>query len=357
MKNKEDIKALLDYFQNTEDNPLKFDENAIISAYQKDNDNPSLAIKILSVFGGLLASLAFLGFFFIAGLYDSDVALLIFGGIFILGTIWINKEYDKIIIDTVSISFFVVGFILIGFGCGQLKINEDIISIIFIIIALSSLSITQNYILSFVSVLIFSGSVLTLIISNDSYDLIHIYVSVFALAMTYIFLKEAKIITTNKALSKLYDPVKIGLIFSFLSGLFFLGKKGILPVSPDYIWLSSVVIILVIVYLTSTLFNVLNITKTRHKIGVYIFTVLALLPTALSPAISGAILIILLSFKVNYKTGLAIGIISFIYFISQYYYDLNFTLLTKSILLFSTGVLFIALYLLTHKKLTKNEKI
>ena len=46
-----------------------------------------------------------------------------------------------------------------------------------------------------------------------------------------------------------------------------------------------------------------------------------------------------------------------IYFISQYYYDLNFTLLTKSILLFSSGVLFLLLYLFTHKNLTQNEKI
>ena len=60
---------------------------------------------------------------------------------------------------------------------------------------------------------------------------------------------------------------------------------------------------------------------------------------------------------VNYKTGLVIGIISFIYFISQYYYDLNFTLLTKSIILFSSGIVFILFYLFTNKKLNTNEKI
>lgn len=357
MKNKDDIKELLDYFQNTEDIPLQFDEEAIISAYQKDNGNQSLSIKILSVLGGILSSLAFLGFFFIAELCNSDVGLLVFGGIFIAGSIWINKEYDKIIIDTVSVSSFFIGFALIGFGCVQLGIDENAISIIFAIIAFSSLCIVQNYILSFVSVIIINGSILTLLLLNKGYNFIPIYVSALALAMTYFFLKEAAIITSNKALSKLYNPVRTGLIFSFLSGLAFLGNKGILPVSPYYIWLSSVIIISVIVYLISILFDVLNITETRHQISIYIFTVLALLPTALSPAISGAILIILLSFLINYKTGLVLGIISFIYFISQYYYDLNFTLLTKSILLFSTGILFIALYLFTYKKLTENEKV
>ena len=304
-----------------------------------------------------MASLAFLGFLLIAGLYNSDVGLVVFGGIFIAGSIWINKEYDKTIIDTVSVSSFIIGFILIGFGYGQLKINENVISITFIVIAFGSLSIVQNYILSFISILIISGSVLTLIISNKGYDLIHIYVSSLAFAVTYIFLKEAAIIKTSKALSKLYNPLRIGLIFSFLSGLVFLGKKGILPVSIDYIWLSSIVIISVIVYLISTLFNTLNITESQHKIGIYILTILTLLLTALSPAISGTILIILLSFLVNYKAGYVIGIISFIYFISQFYYDLNFTLLTKSILLFSTGILSIALYLFIHKKLAANEKV
>jgi hypothetical protein len=34
---------------------------------------------------------------------------------------------------------------------------------------------------------------------------------------------------------------------------------------------------------------------------------------------------------------------------------LNLTLLTKSILMFSSGILFIIIYLFTHKKLTTHE--
>ncbi|MGV8946546.1 MAG: DUF4401 domain-containing protein [Lutibacter sp.] len=357
MSDKKDIKELLDYLQTTEKKSLDFDEDAIVAAYQKNNDNQSLPIKILSIFGGILASFAFLGFLFIAGLYDTKIGLLMFGILFIAGAIWINKKYDKIIIDTVSVSSFIIGFVLLGLGFSKLKIDENIISIIFIIIAFCSLGIVQNYILSFISVLIINGSILTLIISNNGYNLIHIYVSALALMVTYFFLKEAKIIKASKALSKLYSPIRIGLIFSFLVGLVFLGKKGIIPVSPDYIWFSSIIIIATIVYFVSILFDMLNITSVQQKTIIFTFSILILLPTALSPAISGAILIILLSFWANYKTGLAISIIAFIYFISQYYYDLNFTLLTKSILLFSSGILFVIFYLFTHKKLITNEKV
>ena len=368
MKNKEDIKEIMDYLQTAEEKTLEFDNEAITAAYQENNGTQSLAIKILSVFGGILASLAFWKFLDITGLYNTKVGLLVFGTICIAGAIWVNKKYDKIIIDTVSILSFIIGFLLLGSGLSSLflfeNINNDIniIYVIFILIAFASMVIAQSYLLSFISILIINGSILTLIIYNKGYDLIHIYVSVLALTLAYFYLKEAKIITINKALSKLYSPIRIGLTFSFLAGLISVGltplhKEGLIPMSPNYIWLSSVVIIAVIIYLLHTLFKVLNITKILLKSVIYIFAILTLLPTVFSPAISGAILLILLSFLVNYKTGFVLGIIAFIYFISQYYYDLNFTLLTKSILLFSSGVLFLILYLFTHKKLTTNEKI
>ena len=90
---------------------------------------------------------------------------------------------------------------------------------------------------------------------------------------------------------------------------------------------------------------------------IYILSALILVSTIFSPSISGGIVIVLLSFLVNYKTGLAIGIISIIYFVSQYYYDLNFTLLTKSIILFVSGIMFLLFYLFTAKNLNTNEKI
>ena len=356
MRNKEDIREMLDYLQTTESEALNFDEDAIAATFQQNNGQ-SLPIKILSVFGGILASCAFLGFLFITGFFDSETGLLIFGTICTAGAIWIDKVSDKFIMDTLSVSSFIIGLILLGFAFDDIHLGENAIFCIFIVIALGSLAIVRSYILSFISVMITNGSILTLIITNDAYDLIHIYVSVLALMTTYFFLKEAKIITANRGLAKRYNPIRIGLIFSFLSGLIFLGISYMIDMPLNYIWLSSIVIISAIMYLMPVLFRILHITKEQHKIGMYVFCLLILLPTALSPAISGAILITLLSFRVNYKTGLALGVIAFIYFISQYYYDLHFTLLTKSILLFSSGVFFLVLYLLIHQKLKSDEKI
>ncbi len=356
MKNKEEIKEVLDHFTN-EDALLELDEESILLSYQSDNYSHSLAIKILSVFGALLGSLSFAGFLLLVGIYDSTAGLLILGALFIAFSIWINIASDSIITDALSVSLFIMGFIFIGFGCVHGKIHMNYACIIFLIIALGSMRIVQNYILSFVSVMIIHGSIVTLILSNKNYDLIHVYISLLAVVISYLFLNEAKIIKINKALCKLYSPVKTGLVISLLSGLMVLGLKELVPVSSYFRYLTFIVIFSAIVYLISRLVTILHITEIRYKINGYVFMLIALLPISLSPAILGAILLLLLSFLVSDLSCMVLAIISFIYFISLYYYNLDFSLLTKSILLISSGVLFIILYLLTVKKLTEHEKV
>lgn len=351
-------KDLLDRVRSSEGSKFECNEKAILNEYQIQGENKSsLAIKILSIFGGFLATLAFLGFLLISGLDDSKIGLLIFGIGFITSAIWLNKKYDKLIIDTFSVSIYVIGFALLAFGLTEMKVDENIIAILIIVIAIFSLLITQNYILSFISILTISCSFLTLIISNDLYNLIHLYIAVNILILTYLFLNESRLISSSIKISKLYNPSRIGLIISLLFGLIAIGKKHLIPISQNHIWLSSIIMVLVIIYLVYTISKITKIGTIKSKILIYSLSCLILIPIIFSPSISGAIIIILLSFLVNYKTGLVIGIISFIYFISQYYYDLNFTLLTKSIILFSSGILFLLFYLFTTKKLAFNEKI
>ena len=351
-------KALLDSIRMSEGAKFECDENAIFEEYSTQGENKSsLAIKVLSIFGGFLATLAFLGFLAIAGLYNSEFGLLMFGIGFIISAIWLNKEYDKLIIDTFSISIYVIGFALLAFGLSEMNVDENIIVILISLIAFSSLIIAQNFILSFISVLAINGCFLFLIISNNSYDLIHLYIAINTLIVAYFFVNEAKIISSNKKLLKLYDPIRIGLVISLLFGLISVGKRHLIPISQNLIWLSSVIMILVTLYLVYKIIKINEVKAFQNKAIIYSLSLLILSPTVFSPSISGAIMIILLSFLVNYKTGLAIGIISIVYFISQYYYDLNFTLLTKSIILFVSGVMFLLSYLFIIKNSTSNEKI
>ena len=358
MDKRTNVKAFIDRIRTSEGVNFEYDEDAILKEYNTlEEQKSSLTIKILSIFGGFLATLAFLGFLFIAGLYNSELGLLVFGSGFIISALWLHKVYDKLVIDTFSISLYVTGFVLLSFALSGMNIDDNIIAVLVILIAVSSLLITQNFILSFISILIISGSFIFLIISNDIYDLIHLYISIHTFILTYLFLNEAKLISLNKRLSRLYNPVRIGLIISLLFGFILVGKRHLIPISQNFIWLSSIAMILVTIYLVYRVLRIHEIKTLKSKVMVYILSVLILASTIFSPSISGAIVIVLLSFWVNYKTGLAIGVISIIYFISQYYYDLNLTLLTKSIILFVSGIMFLLFYLFTIKKINNNEKI
>ncbi|WP_294326203.1 DUF4401 domain-containing protein [uncultured Chryseobacterium sp.] len=358
MRNKENIKELLDDLRTANGREIHFDEEAIMAAYEEKSTNQqSLSIKILSVFGGIMACLAFLGFIFMVHVFDSQMGAGIFGVICIAGSSFISRISGKTIVDTLSVSFFITGFSLLGMA---LSTEGDTIYPVFIALALCVLFLVQSYILSFISIVIINGSVFAFAEIHQAFALTCTIIILQAVITTFLFLQESKIITQNKVLSKLYDPVRTGMVFSFLLTLACFGFKSFFRIKDGayyYSLIPSVIIVITILYVVSHLFRALQVTDTTYKTLMYILTVLFLLPTLLTPTIPGAILIILLSFLVNYKTGFVLGIIALITFIGRFYYDLHFTLLTKSILLFTSGLLFLAIYFFTHKKLSAHEKI
>jgi len=357
MHKEKNISALLGRLKNNLKDNFSFDEKEIIKEYAHKKDNQSsLVIKVLSIFGGFLATLFFVAFILMLGIYDSEIGLIILGSILIVSAIWLNKSYNKLIMDTFSISMYAIGFVLLGFGFDT-GIDENIISLLFILIAATTLFITQNYIISFISVLIINGGFLTLINLNDVYNAAHIYIAFNTFLLLYWMLNEAKIITSGKKISKLYNPVRIGLMVSLLFGFIIIGNKHIIPELQNYRWISSIIQMIAVLYLVHKILDILNIDSLNQRIYAFSLSILILASTLFSPAITGAIMILLLSFLVNYKTGFALGIVYLAYFVSQYYYDLSFTLLTKSIILFSTGIVFLLFYLITRKKLHVDEKI
>ncbi|MGW9684543.1 DUF4401 domain-containing protein [Flagellimonas sp. 2504JD1-5] len=352
------IQKLLDGIQSEEGSSFSYDKEAIYNAYQNtDADQPGLAIKLLSVFGGFLASLALFGFMGISGIFDSEYGILTVGIGSILVAWAINRNVDKLIFDTFSVSIFIIGVVSLAVALFQFDMDENTVTFIIILIAVTSLYVMQNYVLSFVSTVTIGSCLLIFIISNDIYDLVHLYVAFYAAVMGYWFLNEAKIIGSSAKMSLLYSPLRIGIVISFLFGLIALGVKDLIRLDHHYIWISSIFIWIGVLLIVHKILEVVKMTESKHKSAVYGLTVLFLLPTIFCPSISGAILIILLSFLVNYKTGFVIGIVALVYFVSQYYYDLNFTLLTKSIILISSGIVLLAFYLFIHKMLNANEKV
>lgn len=351
------LEKIMDIIRAEEGDRFQYDEAAILSKYgEKEGKNSNVVIKILSIFGGLLATLSFVVFLFILGIYDSEWGMLLLGIALATIAVVIDRTYNSFILDAFSVCFYVLGVILFALGLATLEVNENHVALLVILMALGSLAITQNYVISFISMITIGAAMLFLIMSYHVPNAIHGYLVFYTVLLSFCFLNEAKLLTSSRKLAQLNGPLRIGLVFCLLFGLVAVGKNGLAPISGSYLWISSVVSIGCILYLASQLLKRFGIVGPK-KVLTLVLCVFTLLPTLFAPAISGALLIVLLSFWVHYKTGFVIGIIALIYFVIQYYYDLSLTLLTKSIILFSSGVVFLVFYFFFTKMTKTDEEV
>ncbi len=356
MNNKHTVPELIQYFKH--ETATVIDEQLILEEFQQDHEEQSsVAIKILSVFGGIFATLTFFGFLLMSGLYDSEVAVLFFGFLCIAGSLAVNKVIRKTITDTSSICVYMAGHGMIAFGMVEMESNESIICILFIGISLIALYVTQTYVLSFIAALTALLSLFAMIFIEEAYNAIHVYVIALTFLLTVVLLNEAKIIRQLGKFSKLFAPVSMALIVALVVSLGCFRNNEFESISIEYIWFSSIATIAAVVFILSRILKIYEVEKINTKIAAHAAVGFMLLPTLYSPAIAGALLILLFCFLINNKTGLAIGIISFIYFVAQFYYDLHFTLLLKSVILFSTGIFCLLIYMFIIKKIESNEKI
>ncbi len=358
MNKVESIKKHLNSLELDPDQSFEVDFEKLSAEYkQKEDNESSLAIKILSIFGGLFSTFLFLGFLAITGIYNSEEALLFSGVLFIAVAIGLNISFDKLLIDTFSIAIYIAGFVLLGIGIMELGANENTVVSIFISMALLTLAVTQNYMLSFIATLTISTSILALILFNNHNQLVTFYIAINILILVFWFLKEAKIVTAHYKLSKLYLPIRIGLFCSVILNFAFtiVSRKGWYGAPIDSMWLPSLVIIPSILLVVHKVIAIRQLEKQQVKI--FALTCLLLVPTVFTPSIAAAMLLVLISFLVHYRTGWVMGIVCLVYAVSQYYYDLHFTLLVKSFILMASGLLFLVLYYFIKKSTEGHEKI
>jgi Domain of unknown function (DUF4401) len=317
----------------------------------------SMAIKIVTIAGGILASMAFLGFIGISGILDSDGGMIIFGGLLIIGSVVMNKFYEMLIVDTFSISAFIIGIACISWGLYESGLDEVSIALFLAIIGLVTLFNTSNYVLGFVSILLITWSLEFVITEQNLIYGNHFLITAIALVLTFWMLQEAKIVSLKMNISTLYDPIRTGLIVSFAIGLYiiqlnFWGDMDKAVSNQLVHWLSSLVLIPLTIYAISHSLRFIQIKSHLNKGIILLCSLILLLPTALAPAISGSLLILFLCFLTNYKTGIAIAIASLLIAISGYYYNLDLTLFVKSIVMMVTGALFLIIFYFTRKYLT-----
>ena len=313
----------------------------------------SLTIQAVSIIGGILTAIFFLGFLALARILRSDISCLIVGSILILTTLTISRMVIRSFLDAMNITLYIAGCVLIGFG-----INASINILFTTLMGISILTflLSRGFILPFLSVILFNISFFgeAAHVFSSFYPLQIAVVPILALFL-FANIFETKLfecIGTKNYFSK-YKPFHFGL---FISGIVSLGGLSInYLISETNSWLVScilsVCIWIGILIMVQRIMQVMKVDHPVNQIGIYILCIVICLPTVFAPYLSGSLLLILICFHYGYKAECAASLLLFIYAVSKYYYDLNLSLLTKSMTLFFIGIACItAWYFFTQKE-------
>ena len=336
---------------------LEVDRMGLGAAYSQDRNSHSLTVKVISIIGGILASALFVGSLYIARLDQTVPLLLILALVFFSAAILINKKYDKVILDAVSVSMYALSYLLLAMGLEPLPgISTMEITCVFFALGIVTLLISKSYILTFIAILVCAGSPAILIFELGIPALSHILLIIWTFLFLLLTWNEPRLMSMPSMKNKRYLAMRTGLLFGILYYLYLVSKTDGFEIEWQWNLVSSGFLIIMTMWVINCLLNRFNCDETGKKIFIFTAVTICLGLTAMYPAISGSILLLLLSFKVNYKTGIALSIAAILYFVGMFYYDLNISLLHKSIAMMVSGVFFLLLYFIIFKKPRTHEK-
>ena len=169
----------------------------------------NLTIQVVSIIGGILTAIFFLGFLALARILNSEISCLLVGSLLIIATLTISRLVIRSFLDAMNITLYIAGCVLVGFGISD---SMNILFIVLIGISILTFRLSKGFILPFLSVIAFIISFFGEItrIFSSSYALQIAVIPVMA-AFLFTNLFEVKLLARlGNSLSK-YMPFHYGL--------------------------------------------------------------------------------------------------------------------------------------------------
>ena len=115
----------------------------------------NLTIQVVSIIGGILTAIFFLGFLALARIIQSEISSLVIGTLLIITTLIISRVVIRPFLDAMNITLYIAGCVLTGFG---MSANIHALFFILIIISILTFFLSRGFILPFLSVILFNIS-------------------------------------------------------------------------------------------------------------------------------------------------------------------------------------------------------
>ncbi len=326
----------------------------------------TIFIKVISVLGGLLGMSMFLGFLFLllSPSHSENIPLFVISILLLGVTYVINKSSTVAIKDGLAVSTFISGFVLFEFaiGLGEYESVDSVLALVGLLLSIISLVVYRNQIITFLAMAGVLISINCLIVFKEAYLMLPYFMCLLILLSVYLFYREEIIRGRSALLNQLYTPIFTATfcytLFMSIMGSTMRYYQYFNAYSVVSKWALIVVLIATTIFTLHLVLNKLQITSLVTRVIAYALVSVFLYLIGFGyPAFAVSVLFLLWSFKTQYKVGFVVSISALIWSMGMFYYDLSITLLSKSISLMLSGVFFLAIYWLIHKKWNEDETV
>ncbi len=304
-------------------------------------------IHALAAMAAWWAAILFLVFAFSTRLIDGRESMFFSGILLTAIAVFLRRiprvlEMDStsIFLKQLALAANVAGQILLILGADFAIKNFSMICLFIIALQGIMFFLYPDVIQRFASPIIITGSSLCLLYDLKINMIIHAFVIFLGIASVYLWLKESDWNLKEERIA--IKPMAYGIVVSML-GVLVLSvvespeMKNVFPI--QYWWLSSVCLGLILLLLEHRILNSYKIEPlSKQSLLAFAGTILLVVLCWNSPGLIGAILILVLGFSRGNSLLMGLSLLFFSNFLFFYYYNLQATLLQKSLILMTTGI-------------------
>jgi hypothetical protein len=320
---------------------------------QMQEGDSSWLIKLVSLVGGFLGASFFMGLLFSIVAFATGTFNLVFASVMMGAVLWGSRRSNLFILDGVFITVYVSAYFVFARGFSLINLNVEVMMEgLALFISILTILITRSFILNFLSVLIANGVLIFILEHHHVQYLFHVLMLLQWCTFIILLFFEPQWMLSKIFIQHRFKAFRYALFFSITISTFLLTPLADHIVEIPLRYMSAIVPIGLIGF---AIFRGFDKLKFSYGIWWALLVVGVLVFTLQAPYLVCCLLLLLLSFGFSERIFLIISIMAFIYSIGQFYYDIEYRLLIKSLCLMGSGMVLGAIYFFSTSKLTSDD--
>jgi uncharacterized membrane protein len=293
-------------------------------------------VRILTGISAWIAAILFLVFVFSIDLLDSEASALLLGVILLVLTTITRWKVDQVFVNQLMLALNLAGQAMFLFG---LTDNEELAAMAIVGLEIVLILVCRDAVLRFLATLFAYAAVVSL---GDMYDIpnaLHALIILTAGAVGVLWYHEAQFLTRKSA--PIYKSVRYGITLTLLLLLI---PSMLEDVSVTSWWASTCGLLFVLLLVEHRLLNRYAIPlSSATGIVMMMCTVLFAVPLLTTPGIIAAVLVLVLGFHRGQRVLMGLALVFLVIFMIAFYYHLDVTLLMKSGILATSGIVLLGM--------------